>query len=188
MLVHCFATNADLPCIVPDEVTGGRRATQRLLDAGHERIGLVNLDPRIPAGEGRLAGYREARAAAGLDDDESLLTTGEATARRGFDRAMELLSRPDRPTALFCANDRMAMGAYDAIKELGLSIPGDVAVVGFDNQELISNFLRPSLTTVALPFEQMGALGVQTLGALATGATIEPRQVLVCPLLERSSV
>lgn len=188
VLVHCFATNADLPCIVPDEDAGGRRATQRLLEAGHERIGMVNLDPHIPAGQGRLAGHREALEGADIAFDDSLVVTGDATAHGGFEGAMTLLSLPDRPTALFCANDRMAMGAYDAIKELGLSIPDDVAVVGFDNQELISNYLRPSLTSVALPFEQMGTLGVKTLGAIAAGKEVEPRQVLDCPLLERSSV
>jgi LacI family transcriptional regulator len=83
----------------------------------------------------------------------------------------------------------MAMGAYDAIKERGLTIPGDIAVIGFDNQELIAAYLRPKLTTVALPFEKMGALGVQTLAALTAGQPITANQQLVdCPLLERSSV
>ena len=66
----------------------------------------------------------------------------------------ELLDLDEAPTAIFCGNDRMAMGAYDAIKERGLSIPGDVAVVGFDNQELIAAYLRPRLTTIALPFRR----------------------------------
>jgi LacI family transcriptional regulator len=83
----------------------------------------------------------------------------------------------------------MAMGAYDAIKERGLTIPGDIAVIGFDNQELIAAYLRPKLTTVGLPFERMGALGVRTLAALTAGQPIAADQQLVdCPLLERSSV
>ena len=82
-----------------------------------------------------------------------------------------------------------AVGAYDAIKERALAIPGDIAVIGFDNQELIAAYLRPKLTTVALPFEKMGALGVQTLAALTAGQPITAGQQLVdCPLLERSSV
>ena len=93
------------------------------------------------------------------------------------------------PTALFCANDRMAMGAYDAIKERGLRIPNDVAVIGFDNQELIAAYLRPGLTTVALPFETMGAKGVELLAAIIAGQSTATETVTVdCPLLERASV
>jgi LacI family transcriptional regulator len=83
----------------------------------------------------------------------------------------------------------MAMGAYDAIKERGLSIPGDVAVVGFDDQEVIAGYLRPGLTTVALPFEEMGARAVQLLGGQATEQSTASASVTVdCPLVERSSV
>lgn len=81
------------------------------------------------------------------------------------------------------------MGAYDAIKERGLRIPDDIAVIGFDNQELIAAYLRPGLTTVALPFELMGAKGVDMLGALTAGEPLDTTQVTVdCPLIERSSV
>lgn len=188
VLVNCVAANADLPAIVPDEVGGGRRATERLLRAGHRRIGLVNLDPAIPAGIGRLRGYREALLDAGVQPDDDLLVLGDATATGGFAATEQLLDLREPPTAIFCANDRMAMGAYDAIKERGLRIPTDIAVVGFDNQELIAGYLRPSLTTVALPFEEMGSLGVRTLSALNQGRSVSPVQTVDCPLLERSSV
>lgn len=83
----------------------------------------------------------------------------------------------------------MAMGAYDAIKERGLRIPHDVAVVGFDNQELIAAYLRPKLTTLALPFEAMGTKGIDMLAALAAGQPLDTHRVTIdCPLLERSSV
>lgn len=165
-----------------------------MLQAGHTRIGVINLDPVIPAAVGgRLEGAREALAVAGLELDPELVVSGYATADGGYEAACRILDRypqQDRPTALFCLNDRMAMGAYDAIKERGLTIPpGDIAVIGFDNQELIAAYLRPKLTTVALPFEKMGALGVQTLAALTAGQPIIADQQLVdCPLLERSSV
>jgi LacI family transcriptional regulator len=192
VLVNCFDLDGKLPSIVPDERAGGRVAVERLLRAGHTKIGVINLDPRIPAAVGRLQGVREALADAGLELDPELVTAGYATADGGYDAACQILDRypaKDRPTALFCLNDRMAMGAYDAIKERGLAIPGDIAVIGFDNQELIAAYLRPKLTTVALPFEKMGALGVQTLAALTAGQPITANQQLVdCPLLERSSV
>jgi LacI family transcriptional regulator len=192
VLINCFDADGRLPSIVPDERAGGRVAVERLLQAGHRRIGVINLDPDIPAAVGRLAGAREALADAGLQLDPQLVVPGHATADGGYEAACEILDRyteKDRPTALFCLNDRMAMGAYDAIKERGLTIPGDIAVIGFDNQELIAAYLRPKLTTVALPFEKMGALGVQTLAALTAGQPIIADQQLVgCPLLERSSV
>lgn len=192
VLINCFDLDGKLPSIVPDERAGGRVAVERLLRAGHTRIGVINLDPSIPAAIGRLQGVREALADADLELDPELVVAGYATADGGYDAACQILDRypvKDRPTALFCLNDRMAMGAYDAIKERGLTIPGDIAVIGFDNQELIAAYLRPKLTTVALPFEKMGALGVQTLAALTAGQPITANQQLVdCPLLERSSV
>lgn len=189
VLVNCFDAAGEFPSVVPDEVTGGHRATRRLLDAGHTRIGFINLDPGIPAAVGRNKGYEQALREAGLQPDPALVVSGHATADGGYASASELLEAADRPTALFCGNDRMAMGAYDAIKERGLRIPGDVAVVGFDNQELIAAYLRPGLTTVALPFEEMGARGVAMLAALTAGQPLDTARVTVdCPLLERSSV
>jgi LacI family transcriptional regulator len=189
VLVNCFDADDVLPSVVPDEVSGGYHATRRLLDAGHTRVGLITLDPAIPASIGRRDGYEKALAESGIPVDLSLVVPGDATADGGYAAASELLDLDTAPTAIFCGNDRMAMGAYDAIKERGLSIPGDVAVVGFDNQELIAAYLRPRLTTVALPFQEMGARGVDMLAALTTGQPTSTRKVLVdCPLLERSSV
>ncbi|WP_298132294.1 LacI family DNA-binding transcriptional regulator [Micropruina sp.] len=189
VLLNCFDAKGELPSIVPDEVSGGRHATECLIRAGHERIGYINLDPRIPAAVGRLRGWREAHLAAGLTPHEDLTVDGDGTADSGYEGARLLLDRSAPPTAIFCATDRMAMGAYDAIKERGLRIPHDIAVVGFDNQEVISGYLRPRLTTVALPFEEMGALGVRTLDAITSGqSTIAMQQMVDCPLLERCSV
>lgn len=189
VLVNCFDVEGRFPAVVPDERAGGRRATERLLSAGHRRIGFINLDPGIPAAIGRAEGYHSVLREAGITVDDDLEVSGHATADSGFDAAQQLLDLAESPTAIFCANDRMAMGAYDAIKERGLRIPHDVAVIGFDNQELIAGYLRPGLTTVALPFEQMGALGVDILAAITAGESTDTKIVTVdCPLLERSSV
>lgn len=189
VLVNCFDAEGRYPAVVPDERTGGRRATERLLAAGHRRIGFINLDPEIPAAVGRLSGYHEVLQDAGIAADANLEISGHATADGGYDAASALLDLTDPPTAIFCANDRMAMGAYDAIKERGLRIPHDVAVIGFDNQELIAGYLRPGLTTVALPFDKMGALGVEILAGMIAGQSTGTGTVTVdCPLLERASV
>ena len=190
VLVHCFDAQGRLPSIVPDEEAGGHSATRRLIEAGHRRIAFINLERDTVAAQGRLAGYRRALIEAGVVPEDELVTSVDSSADGGYVAACALLDLTDRPTALFCGTDRIAMGAYDAIKERGLSIPADVAVVGFDNQELIAAYLRPKLTTVALPFHEMGTRGVEMLGAaLAAGQPIAAEQVTVgCPLVERSSV
>ena len=188
VLVHCFDRDGRLPAVLPDEVVGGYRATRRLLEAGHRRIGLVNLEPDTPAAMGRLTGYTKALAEFHLPLDDLLVKYAGATADDGYESSSELLELAEPPTALFCCTDRMAMGAYDAIRERGLKIPADVAVVGFDNQELIATYLRPRLTTVALPFAEMGARSLHLLGALITGRNVQSRTILDCPLVERSSV
>ena len=102
---------------------------------------------------------------------------------------LEMMRRPDRPTALFCFNDRTAMWVYDALRDLGLRVPDDVAVIGFDNQELLAANLRPPLTTMQLPHYEMGRWAVNylivgnPLPALAT-----PQIQIECPLVWRSSV
>jgi len=189
VLINCFDPDDRFACVVPDEEMGGYRAAKRLLDAGHSRVAFINLDPAMPAAVGRRAGFDRAHAEAGITVDPDLMVYGHAQADGGYDAAAALLDSPAPPTAFFCGNDRMAMGAYDAIKERGLRIPQDIAVVGFDNQEIISQFLRPRLTTVALPFEQMGAVGVTMLADLIAGAPLRTNRMLIdCPLLERASV
>ena len=192
VLLDCFVADASLPSVVPDEVGGGRRATELLLERGHRRIGFINDQHAVPAALGRLEGYKQALAAHNVPFDESLVLAGESVARGGHDCAMALMQRPDRPTALFCFNDRMAMGAYDALRKLGLSIPEDVAVVGFDNQEIIAAHLYPALTTLELPHYRLGEWAVEELLRL-TGQDSWPQATPVqhridCPLISRDSV
>ena len=188
VLLHCFDADRRLPAVLPDEVGGGYVATRRLLDAGHRRIGVANLEAHTAAAQGRLAGYMRALDEAGIAPDPALITHASATSAGGYESAAKLLDLPQRPTAIFCCTDRMAMGAYDAIRERGHSIPGHVAVVGFDNQLIISAHLRPALTTVGLPFEEMGARSVALLVAAVAGEEIPPVTVIECQLIERDSV
>lgn len=189
VLVNCFDAPGAYPSFIPDEVEGGYVATRRLLSAGHRRVAFINLDPDIPAAIGRREGYERALTEAGMTVDDKLVVSGHATADGGYDRARELLALPDPPSGIFCGNDRMAMGAYDAAKELGLRIPQDVAFVGFDNQEIIAAYLRPGLTTVALPFKEMGARAVDLLTGHPVGEHLAPATFRIdCPLVERASV
>ena len=182
-----------VPAVVPDEVGGARAAVSHLVDAGHTRIGFLNNDDDVPATHGRLEGYRAVLAEHGIPFDDSLVLTSPSETLPGYELARRILSRPDRPSALFCYNDRMAMGAYRAAMELGLSIPDDLSIVGFDNQELIAANLFPGLTTVALPHYEMGAWAVETLVRLLHGEAeytlLADRPTLLdCPLIVRGSV
>jgi len=162
VLVHCEDVDGRYPSIIPDEEHGGYTATRRLIDGGHRRIGLINLDAPLPSA-GRRSGYERALREAGIDVDPTLVVSGSADAGAGFELARQLLRFTDPPSALFCGTDRMAMGAFDAVREAGLRVRTDVAVVGYDDQEIVAAYLRPTLTTVALPFEEMGAAAVEAL-------------------------
>jgi LacI family transcriptional regulator len=189
VLLNCFSEAGSWASVVPDEASGGRTATEVLLDKGHERVGFINLHPELPAAIGRLQGYKRALEARGLPFDHSLVRNGDGTARSGYRLAAELMRAPDPPTAIFCGNDQTAMGAYEALKERGLRIPEDVAVVGFDNQELIAAQLRPALSTVALPHYEMGRWAVGCLIEQAESGKAPPtRHAIVCPYVERESV
>jgi len=187
ILVHATDQKGLVPSILPDEEGGGELATRYLVEKGHRRIGLVNLERGTLAARGRLDGYVRALTEHGIAYDPEIVVHAGGTADDGYETALRILDLANPPTALFCATDRMAMGAYEAIKERGLSIPGDVAVVGFDDQELIAGFLRPKLTTVALPFVSMGSQAVALLAALIAREPVPSRTLVPCPLVERDS-
>jgi len=189
VLLDAESPDSSAPSVVPDEVAGGRTATDELLGLGHRRIGfLTNVDD-VPATRGRLQGYQEALAAAGLDFDPDLVVADESETWGGYRAARQLLAREDRPTALFAYNDRMAMGAFRAAAELGLRIPEDLSVVGFDDQELITLGLFPELTSVALPHFDMGYWAGETLIDLLEepGSDVPPPLLMPCPISRRSS-
>lgn len=181
--------------VSPDEVRGGSDATDRLLAAGHRRIGLINiesLDSGLPAAVGRYEGYRQALERAGIAYDPALVRFGTGATPDGYASTKELVALADPPTAIFCANDRTAWGAYQALAELGLRVPDDVSVIGFDNQDVLAPFLRPGLTTMNLPFREMGWQAVELLlagGAVRTARNRGHRRLqLHCELVERDSV
>jgi LacI family transcriptional regulator len=189
VLLDCYVADRSVPSVVPDEVQGGRTATDVLLRKGHRRIGLINEIGPLPGMYGRLDGYKQALASYGVPFEAGLVRVGTATAPEGYRCALELLQLAERPTALFCYNDSMAMGAYDAIRQLGLAIPNDVAIVGFDNLELIAAQLRPSLTSIELPHYAMGQWAVEYLLDSAGSMALKPVQhSIACSLIERSSV
>ncbi|MBK7821025.1 MAG: LacI family DNA-binding transcriptional regulator [Tessaracoccus sp.] len=185
VLVNCYSDDDTVRSVVPDEVQGGRAATEMLLAQGHRRIAMVNTVTESPARVGRLQGYRQALEAYDVPFDPTLVIDAVSDQEGGYDAYDRI--RESGASAVFCHNDRVAMGLYDAVRVRGLKIPGDLAVVGFDNQEVISAHLRPPLSTVQLPHYELGAAGVRVLlghEKLAAGATMR----LDCPVVARDSV
>ncbi|MBZ4486752.1 LacI family DNA-binding transcriptional regulator [Microbacterium sp. cx-55] len=194
VLIDSTSEDGRVPSVVPDEEGGAFVAVDELIRHGHRRIGFITNSDDVPATRGRLTGYRRALAGAGLEFDPTFVVADQSETPGGYKAAMEILGRPDRPTGLFCYNDRMAMGAYRAAAELGLRIPDDLSLVGFDNQELIAEGLYPALTTVALPHFEMGEWALEALATLMAGSEESEQPavyevvVLPCPLVRRQSV
>ena len=188
VLLNCYTADQRFPAVVPAEVGGGQRAAQHLIDGGHRRIGMITGEGWMDAARDRLRGYRRALGAAGIGFDPALVIEGDWSASSGYEGARRLLALPERPTAIFCQNDRMAIGCYEALKEAGLDIPRDMSVIGYDDEE-ISRHLHPQLTTLVLPHRAMGGWAVRHIAhAPQPGRTKTAITRLDCPLIERRSV
>ncbi|MEV0353347.1 LacI family DNA-binding transcriptional regulator [Nonomuraea sp. NPDC050680] len=157
-----------LPAVIPDEVEAGRRAARVLLDAGHrDDIYLIGAGPRLRdvptqsvAAVERLVGIREALGEAGVKV-AGARTCPDWQPEYGLTATRDLL-RTAQPRALICFNDRIAMGAYQALDDIGLKVPADVSIVSFDDHP-IASWMRPKLTTVALPHYELGRKAVDVL-------------------------
>lgn len=190
VLINCFVEDRSLPSVVPDEVEGGRIATEILIRKGHKRIGFINNSLPIPATFGRLEGYKKALAQYSIPFDEQLVVNFNSGEEGGYQGTNVLMDLADPPTAIFCFNDRTAMGAYNALKERNLRIPDDVAVMGFDNQEIIAANLRPALSTMELPHYQMGQWAIEYLSKHNTKRKNQspPQHTIVPQFINRASI
>jgi len=162
IFLNCEASGGRHRCIVPDERQGAYEVVTELIKAGHRRIAFLDDHRHPPASRLRFAGFQAALAEHGLDYEPALHLKTTPFVRGGLVLS-ELIDLPDerRPTAVFCYNDRIAMGAYRAARTRGLHVPDDLSIVGFDDQEFIASELDPPLTTVRLPHREMGRLAIQ---------------------------
>ena len=192
-LVSVDAGNPRVPQTVIDDAAGGRLATGHLIALGHRRIGFVGDMPfaRPPAGLGftssanRLRGYKQALAAAGIPVEPGLIQRGPHDAAAAAESAAQLLKAPDPPSAIFAASDTQAIGVLAAADQFGVTVPGHLSVVGFDDIES-ATFL--SLSTVRQPLALSGAEGARRLCALLRGEQVRPRrQELSIELMARGS-
>lgn len=184
--------------VLLDNVPAAQQAVQHLVAAGHERIGMVTgsgAETGAAAGTtvvstsiDRVEGYRRALLQAGLPYDPDYVMAGDFHLHAVRQRAVTLLSRPDRPTAIFTSDGIMALGVLLALRDVGLSCPNDVSVVGFDDPAWAS-VIRPGLSVMAQPVYEMGAAAAHRLVTRIRGEASRPRtQVLTATWRGRQSI
>jgi DNA-binding LacI/PurR family transcriptional regulator len=167
-----FDPTVELPDGVPfvgaTNWSGGRAATRHLVELGHRRIAMISGPDHVLCCRARQDGYRAALEGAGLSIDPSLVVRAELSREGGYAAATSLLARPDRPTAVFASNDLQALGVYQAAREVGLRIPDDLSVVGFDDLPVVA-WVDPPLTTVHQPLTEMASAATELALALGRG-------------------
>jgi LacI family transcriptional regulator len=178
--VLALRTNGTSPASIGDDHLGAHLATRHLLDLGHRRIGLVCGPSYASSARNRHAGYRHALAEAGIPVDESLLAGDSFSMEAGEIAGRTLLDNTDRPTAIFAVNDNTAIGVMAAAHALGLRIPEDLSLVGYNDVPVVSRLPVP-LTTVRVPFRQIATGALELLNEASTGTP--PRTLIAAPTL-----
>ena len=170
------ASTCEHPNVVVDNYGGARSGTEHLLRLGHRRIGFIGGDTSFESAAQRKGGHLDAVCLSDADTDPELVADADFSWLGGFEAGHRLLALDDRPTALLAACDVAALGAIDAARALGLSVPGDLSVVGFDDVPSASQAF-PKLTTVRQPLREMGATSARMALSLARGHELPTRRV-----------
>ena len=187
--IICIGSELDHPrsdTVSPDDEAGSHEAAAFLADRKYERIAMIQGP--LQYGAQRTAGFRSAMQTAGREVTADLLVRGDWTRRGGYAAMHQLMALPERPDAVFCANDLMAIGALDVAHELGLVVPDDIAVIGFDDVDA-ATIVTPQLTTVRNPAYEAGRTAGDLLLSRMTGRYEGACRtvVLPCPLVVRGT-
>jgi LacI family transcriptional regulator len=165
-----LASNPNYPAVHATNYHGALAAMEYLLGLGHKRIGYISGRAELESSNRRLMGYRDALEKAGIPIDEELVASGDYTAETGISGARQLLALANPPSVIFASNDQMAMGVFQVAQEMGLRIPDDLSVVGFDN---ITESKYMGLTTVDQFISEMGYVATQMLIKIINGIPLE---------------
>lgn len=177
----------DSPAILSTNREGALDAMNYLIRLGHQRIGFITGQLHLLSAVHRLQGYKDGLAAAGIAVDEDLIQTGDFTTETAAFCTRKLLALNQPPTAIFASNDMSAMGVYQTAQLVGVCIPKDLSVIGFDNLRE-ATFLKPPLTTIDQSIPEMGAIATELLIKLLKGETLEKKlHILTTTLVIRES-
>jgi len=171
-----------VPSVGATNWNGGLAATRHLLELGHTRIGMIGGPSRMLCSRARVDGYRAALETAGLEVDPELIRWGTFHVEAGFEHGQALLELDDPPTAIFAGSDLQAFGVYEAARVLGVEIPTQLSVIGFDDLPM-ARWVGPPLTTIRQPLTEMAA----TAARLALGQSSDQRVELATTLVVRQS-
>ena len=178
---------SDVASVGATNWTGGLSATEHLISLGHRRIAHLGGPAGAAISQARLHGYRAAMENAGIPVDPALVVDGGFDFEAGRELATRLLQLTEPPTAIFAVTDVCALGVVQAAHALGVQVPGDLSVVGFDDAYL-APWLTPALTTVHTPLQDMGRYALQMLLRLIDGETVDPHHIeLATELVVRDS-
>lgn len=167
---------ADLPTVESDSFGGALAATRHLIELGHRRIGFLAGRPDLRSAGLRDAGYRRALSDAGIPVDPALIGVGRYELETTRDSARLMLAAPTRPTAVFAANDLSAIAVIEVAQEMGLRVPQDLSVIGFDDVPEASRRMLP-LTTIQQPMRRLGAVAADMVFALLEGKELDEMHV-----------
>jgi LacI family transcriptional regulator, repressor for deo operon, udp, cdd, tsx, nupC, and nupG len=173
-----YIEGSKIPTVSIDNISSARKATEYLIHLNHKRIGHITGPLNVVVGRDRLKGFQQAMSQYGLDVDSMLVQEGDFTYESGFNLMKKFLAVDYPPTAIFAANDEMAIGAIRAAKTRGLNVPEDLSVIGFDDIKFASIF-EPELTTIAQPTFNMGKKAMELLINLINDDELEKDQFML---------
>ena len=189
--MNCTPVNSDGKIILPDDEKGGYLQASHLLELGHRNIAVISLPHEDPSTSLRLKGISKAMAKQGLTLSSDMCHLGVSgyfdfgETYIAYEKAKEVLTAPNRPSAIICGNDRIALMVVNAAADLGIKVPSELSVIGFDDFKTISENLRPKLTTVRMPYFEMGQRAVSEI--VKGGSQSNFVNLISCELVERQS-
>jgi LacI family transcriptional regulator len=184
--ITCATLDKPSQLVLTHDSHGAAAAARRLAQLGHRRIAYISGPPLFRSSHERREGFIAGLAEYGLELDSDLTSLGAYTYESGLARGRELLARTDRPTAIFAGNDEMASGVYGAAHEMGVRIPEDLSIIGFDDAPIATR-MWPAMTSVRLPVREMGRAAAEKLFATSQDAAKTPAGEFTPALIERQS-
>ena len=181
VLVNRYLDAAHVDCVVSDNARGGRLVAEAMLELGHRRIAIITGPENTTTSRDRERGFREQLEASGAPLDETLRRVGQFSHRSGYQWCLDLLAADPRPTAVFAANDVIAFGALDAARRVGIEVPAELSIVGFDDIDM-AGWEGFNLTTVRQPLAEMGRAAAKLLIDRITSDAETPPRTRVFPV------
>ncbi|MFC7392759.1 LacI family DNA-binding transcriptional regulator [Scopulibacillus cellulosilyticus] len=188
MVLACeYIDGLDIPTVSIDNISSARKATEHLIELGHTKIAHITGPMNVVLSRDRLKGYQQALLSHDLKIDPAFIQEGDFSFESAYNQMLKLLAFENTPTAVFVFNDEMAIGAIKAVKDSGLNVPEDIAVVGFDNLKM-SSVYEPNITTINQPKYEIGQKAMDLLLKLINGETLQKKKfVLMDELIIRES-